>query len=543
MSPQYVKMEPEYSSHPANASLYACQETIQYDTTPESQQAGFEHYALHNSPAAAVYAFQACSNQSSPRSSWGSADQFRSLSQQPYPDMSYLPSATSYPASGGYTPSQSFDGSEPSFQLQQDDQFGVYQTAPYPMAAHDGLSAVSELARPLSACSSSFDGLKAEIDLPSPTIKSELGDYPAEISSRHHCPSPQSSTVDSPASGGGGTPGNVSSSKQEEPYAQLIYRAFMSTPRHAMTLQDLYQWFRENTDKGKSDTKGWQNSIRHNLSMNQAFTKRERRHSSAFSNDGIDGSGRLCLSSDAGVSDNKNAKSTEWYLEPYFAKHGVISTTRYRSKNNPRHPGRQGGGYHHRGRDAHLGSPSAGHSNGKKGSHGGGSGSRSRSSRHHGHATNTSSPMHTLAQHYNPSMAAAHHQLHAGHHPLTSMIGDVAAYGAAATAYIDYSTHAAMYAADYAHPHAHAPCSESGVDEPMTPEPSYSDSLLLPDLHRVAAPSSSSRSSNGSYDLDAGYPYPHPAATVGSVEVGVYDEMVERFEWPDDRAAAYHPQY
>jgi len=56
--------------------------------------------------------------------------------------------------------------------------------------------------------------------------------------------------------------------EKEEPYAQLIYRAFLSTPRHAMTLQEIYQWFRENTDKGKSGDKGWQNSIRHNLSMN-----------------------------------------------------------------------------------------------------------------------------------------------------------------------------------------------------------------------------------------------------------------------------------
>lgn len=60
-------------------------------------------------------------------------------------------------------------------------------------------------------------------------------------------------------------PGN---NKAELPYAQLIYKAFMSTPNRAMTLQDIYQWFRENTEKGKSDTKGWQNSIRHNLSMN-----------------------------------------------------------------------------------------------------------------------------------------------------------------------------------------------------------------------------------------------------------------------------------
>lgn len=57
-----------------------------------------------------------------------------------------------------------------------------------------------------------------------------------------------------------------------EPYAQLIYRALMSTPNHAMVLKEIYEWFEQNTDKAKiapsSSAKGWQNSIRHNLSMN-----------------------------------------------------------------------------------------------------------------------------------------------------------------------------------------------------------------------------------------------------------------------------------
>lgn len=54
----------------------------------------------------------------------------------------------------------------------------------------------------------------------------------------------------------------------EEPYAKLIYRALMSAPDHSMVLQDIYRWFRQNTTKGNDDTKGWMNSIRHNLSMN-----------------------------------------------------------------------------------------------------------------------------------------------------------------------------------------------------------------------------------------------------------------------------------
>lgn len=54
-----------------------------------------------------------------------------------------------------------------------------------------------------------------------------------------------------------------------EPYAQLIYRALKSAPGHAMVLKEIYEWFEHNTDKAKNaGSKGWQNSIRHNLSMN-----------------------------------------------------------------------------------------------------------------------------------------------------------------------------------------------------------------------------------------------------------------------------------
>ncbi|KAJ8105525.1 hypothetical protein OPT61_g10121 [Boeremia exigua] len=56
---------------------------------------------------------------------------------------------------------------------------------------------------------------------------------------------------------------------KEQPYAQLIYRALLTAPQHTMVLRDIYDWFRTYTDKAShSETKGWQNSIRHNLSMN-----------------------------------------------------------------------------------------------------------------------------------------------------------------------------------------------------------------------------------------------------------------------------------
>ena len=55
----------------------------------------------------------------------------------------------------------------------------------------------------------------------------------------------------------------------EPPYAKLIYRALMDSPGHKMVLKDIYEWIAQNTDKARDPNfKGWQNSVRHNLSMN-----------------------------------------------------------------------------------------------------------------------------------------------------------------------------------------------------------------------------------------------------------------------------------
>ena len=59
------------------------------------------------------------------------------------------------------------------------------------------------------------------------------------------------------------------SNNSERPYSQLIYQALLSRPGHAMQLREIYQWFLEHTKKGQDGRKGWQNSIRYNLSMNE----------------------------------------------------------------------------------------------------------------------------------------------------------------------------------------------------------------------------------------------------------------------------------
>ncbi|KAF2124427.1 hypothetical protein P153DRAFT_350431 [Dothidotthia symphoricarpi CBS 119687] len=106
---------------------------------------------------------------------------------------------------------------------------------------------------------------------------------------------------------------------KEQPYAQLIYRALMDAPNHTMILRDIYDWFKKHTDKAQDkETKGWQNSIRHNLSMNGAFEKVDQPHEEA-------------------------RKGFMWRLTTEAIREGVKSTTRYRSKA----PNKRGTRSHH----------------------------------------------------------------------------------------------------------------------------------------------------------------------------------------------------
>ncbi|MCJ1267343.1 hypothetical protein MMC22_007228 [Lobaria immixta] len=103
-----------------------------------------------------------------------------------------------------------------------------------------------------------------------------------------------------------------------EPYAQLIYRALKSAPGHAMVLKEIYEWFELNTDKAKNAaSKGWQNSIRHNLSMNGAFKKEDQIPSS-----------------------DESKKGFIWVLEDSALREGVKSTTRYRKHNSTKKVGK-----------------------------------------------------------------------------------------------------------------------------------------------------------------------------------------------------------
>ncbi|RVD87063.1 uncharacterized protein DFL_005310 [Arthrobotrys flagrans] len=104
-------------------------------------------------------------------------------------------------------------------------------------------------------------------------------------------------------------PADQSYSEENMPsYAEMIYMALMSAPNHQMHLQDIYQWFRDTYPKFRHDqTKGWMNSIRHNLSMNGAFVKVERQN-------------------------GESGKGFMWLLAPAAVEGGIKSTTRYRKQ-------------------------------------------------------------------------------------------------------------------------------------------------------------------------------------------------------------------
>lgn len=230
-----------------------------------------ENYALHSSPTASSLQ-QTSSTQTSPRS-WDSPEQLGPTSWEPAAEQLHTrchgldPTLSSHLHNGelatafssdpvSFMSVQGFDALDSGcqrVQSQTEPYPGTYQTSPkemYPSTPESGQSLSPR---------STTRSMPVE---DAPCVRSDDSYSQAPAGAELGCDS-RSRGKKSP------TPMQIQKEgEKEEPYAQLIYRAFLSTPRHAMTLQEIYQWFRENTDKGKSGDKGWQNSIRHNLSMN-----------------------------------------------------------------------------------------------------------------------------------------------------------------------------------------------------------------------------------------------------------------------------------
>ena len=64
--------------------------------------------------------------------------------------------------------------------------------------------------------------------------------------------------------------------KPAHSYAELIGMAILRAPYRRLTLAQIYKWISDHFCFYKSTEAGWQNSIRHNLSLNKNFVKQER---------------------------------------------------------------------------------------------------------------------------------------------------------------------------------------------------------------------------------------------------------------------------
>jgi len=151
----------------------------------------------------------------------------------------------------------------------------------YPPSAYEKQSNVPvSFAQPSSHPHASMSGPYDDYNLSDNTYMHYGDQYPiSHPVSRYPSPTmvspmPHSSGPGSPADGR--TPEDYKldlldeqNADKEEPYAKLIFRCLLGAKDHTMVLRDIYNWFNDNTDKGRDkDARGWQNSIRHNLSMN-----------------------------------------------------------------------------------------------------------------------------------------------------------------------------------------------------------------------------------------------------------------------------------